>query len=313
MRVLAVAHYYVPENRAGAELMLHSMLRALVDAGHSVTVAVTMVKGAPFDHEGVRVVPGTAPLRDPGFDVVVSHLLEAPRAHAWARRYRKPRVQVIHNTNRQTETSVPLGWDLLVFNSAWISEFYSRHAGDRMVLHPPVDAAAHRTTPGDRVTLVNMIPDKGSEVFYALAERMPDVRFLAVEGGYLKHAQDRRDLPNVEWQDNTGDMRGDVYARTGVLLVPSSYESYGMVGVEALASGIPVVAHPTPGLLESLGDAGVFVDRDDVDGWESAVRGLLGSAPAGPCVDRSDEISASAEEQRAEWVRSIESLGAGRG
>ncbi|MBQ1164075.1 glycosyltransferase, partial [Streptomyces sp. A73] len=45
------------------------------------------------------------------------------------------------------------------------------------------------------------------------------------------------------------------------------------------ASGIPVVAHPTPGLCESLGEAGVFVDRNDLDGYEAVLRKLL-EAPA---------------------------------
>jgi glycosyltransferase involved in cell wall biosynthesis len=53
------------------------------------------------------------------------------------------------------------------------------------------------------------------------------------------------------------------------------YESYGRVAVEAMCSGIPVVAHPTPGLMESLGEAGVFADRDDLDAWEAAVKRLF--------------------------------------
>jgi glycosyltransferase involved in cell wall biosynthesis len=69
-------------------------------------------------------------------------------------------------------------------------------------------------------------------------------------------------------------MRDEVYARTRILLMPSDYESWGRVGVEAVASGIPVIAHPTEGLTESLGPAGTFCDRDNVDVWQKAIEML---------------------------------------
>ena len=48
------------------------------------------------------------------------------------------------------------------------------------------------------------------------------------------------------------------------------------IGLAEIArkSGIPVIAHPTPGLQESLGGAGIFVDRGDIDGWVEAIRRL---------------------------------------
>lgn len=49
--------------------------------------------------------------------------------------------------------------------------------------------------------------------------------------------------------------------------MPSYYESWGRVAVEAMSLGIPVIAHPTPGLKESLGDAGLFANRDSIDQW----------------------------------------------
>jgi len=117
--------------------------------------------------------------------------------------------------------------------------------------------------------------DKGAEVFYELAERLPNQKFLGVQGGYGVQVLD--DLPNVELLEHLPPdrMRDEVYARTRVLLMPSAHESYGRTGVEAMASGIPVIAHPTDGLREALGSAGVFVDRDDIDGWETLLRKLL--------------------------------------
>jgi len=54
--------------------------------------------------------------------------------------------------------------------------------------------------------------------------------------------------------------------------MPSAYESWGRTGIEAAASGIPTIAHPTPGLLESLGKSGTFVARDDIAGYVEAIR-----------------------------------------
>jgi glycosyltransferase involved in cell wall biosynthesis len=65
-----------------------------------------------------------------------------------------------------------------------------------------------------------------------------------------------------------------VYERTRILLMPSAYESYGRVGLEAAASGIPTVAHPAAGIREALGDAALFVDRNDVDRWVEAIGSL---------------------------------------
>jgi glycosyltransferase involved in cell wall biosynthesis len=49
------------------------------------------------------------------------------------------------------------------------------------------------------------------------------------------------------------------YERTGLLLFPSLYEGYGMVAVEALCSGTPVVASDYPAIREGVGDGACIV------------------------------------------------------
>lgn len=52
----------------------------------------------------------------------------------------------------------------------------------------------------------------------------------------------------------------DYYGRTAMLVVPSYYESFGLVGLEAMASARPVVGFSHTGLKETVGDdAGVLV------------------------------------------------------
>ncbi|MGY0063372.1 glycosyltransferase [Streptomyces sp. LZ34] len=92
--------------------------------------------------------------------------------------------------------------------------------------------------------------------------------------------------------------------------MPSVYESYGMAAVEAMCSGIPVIAAPTPGLVESLSWASTFAAGDDLDGWVSTIRHLS-------LRDRWHAASLAARERVAEldprpelaaWVAAIEQL-----
>jgi glycosyltransferase involved in cell wall biosynthesis len=310
MRVVAVAHYGLPANRAGSELMMHELLAALVRAGHTAELIVTEQDGLTVVLDGVTVYQGArhlARLRSENYDVGIAQHKETGRILDWAHRTRRPAVQVVHNTNRLTARFLGRRSALVVYNTHWLHRAHGRRARS-LVVHPPVWGEQHATRRGDMITLVNPIPAKGARTFYRLADQMPDLRFLAVEGGYLRDEQIRRpDLPNVVWQRHTADMRGDVWARTRLLLMPSDYESWGMVGVEAMHSGIPVIAHPTPGLRESLAGAGTFVDRDDIDGWRRAIRQLYGDEDASQRARaRAGELDPRPELEA--WVRAVEAL-----
>jgi len=284
-----------PEHNAGAEHMLVSMLRPLVERGHDVQVWLSRYGKVAkvYEYRGIQVVPLEARLDFPTAvkraHVLVSHLECVPQTASLARGYGRPLVVICHNTHRPTFRDAAAGGTALaVYNSLWMQReaelFFAEYPkgvrpASELIVRPPVFADEYTTKPGKAITLVNCNPEKGGNVLAALARRMPDQQFLAVKGAYGE--QMLPDLPNVEVVEHVDgqQMREQVYARTRVLLMPSSYESWGRAGVEALASGIPVVAHPTPGLCESLGEGGIFVDRNDLDGYEAVLRKLL-STPA---------------------------------
>lgn len=284
-RALALVHLYPPGHNAGAEVMLHTMLRDLVQRGWQVRVLATEYRGEPYTRDGIEV--SRAPIdRDmhahmQWCDVAVTHLDATRKAMSWAR-WGRPLVHVVHNHRQLVFHRVRLERaQLVVWNSEWIRDLHTDWRGDSIIVRPPVSSHEYRVKRSRRgaATLLNLYPPKGSRTFWRLVESMPDHRFLGVRGSY--GGQDVPvDVPrNARVIDNTPNVVDDVYARTRVLLVPSKYESWGRVAVEAMASGIPVIAHPTPGLRESLtspslGGCAIFVDRDDIDGWVEALRSL---------------------------------------
>jgi glycosyltransferase involved in cell wall biosynthesis len=315
-----------PEHNAGAEHMLVSMLRPLVERGHHVQVWLSRYGKAvePYEYRGIQVVPLAARLDFPTAvrkaDVLLSHLECVPHASALARGYGIPLVVVCHNTHRPTFRDVASGGTALaVYNSRWMQReaelFFAEYPKSvrpdaELIVRPPVFAGEYATKPGKAITLVNCNEAKGGKVLAELARRMPEQQFLAVRGAYGE--QILPDLPNVEVVEHVdgASMREKVYARTRVLLMPSSYESWGRAGVEALASGLPVIAHPTPGLCESLGEAGIFVDRNDLDGYEAVLRKLLQPAEyrlaSKRARTRSAELDPTAD--LAAWCDAVEAL-----
>lgn len=65
---------------------------------------------------------------------------------------------------------------------------------------------------------------------------------------------------------------------SNVFVFPSLYESFGMAVVEAMASGLPVVASNIPAMQEVLGDAGILVPSDSAEEIATAVRQILDSS-----------------------------------
>lgn len=136
---------------------------------------------------------------------------------------------------------------------------------------------------GDCITLVNANQNKGVHVFIELARRMPTRKFL----GVLPYYGELRIPPapsNIEWVGFDDDIR-TILRRTRVLLVPSYYESFGRIAVEAMINGIPVLySKPNPnsiypggsteGLESWIGKAAIACERENSEEWIRAIESL---------------------------------------
>jgi glycosyltransferase involved in cell wall biosynthesis len=136
---------------------------------------------------------------------------------------------------------------------------------------------------GDCITLINANLNKGVHQFIDMAKAMPRRKFL----GVLPYYGELRIPPspgNIEWIPFDDDIR-NILKRTRILLVPSYYESFGRVAVEAMINGIPVLyskpaaksVYPggsTEGMEEWIGDAGISCNRDIIQEWTDAIVSL---------------------------------------
>ncbi|MBM6401511.1 D-inositol-3-phosphate glycosyltransferase [Phycicoccus sonneratiae] len=91
----------------------------------------------------------------------------------------------------------------------------------------------------------------------------------------------------------------DWYRAADVVAVPSHSESFGLVAVEAMACGTPVVAANVGGLPTAVGPGGLLVDGHDTADWATA----LGRVALGPETRATLSRRAAEHAQGFGWAR----------
>jgi glycosyltransferase involved in cell wall biosynthesis len=113
------------------------------------------------------------------------------------------------------------------------------------------------------LSVAQMTPRKGIYDFFALAERHPGVRFVWVGGlpysvlskNYARIAALReRAGPNVLFTGYVDRIEAP-YAAADAFFMGSHAETFGLVVLEALASGLPVIARSIPEFREIFGSS----------------------------------------------------------
>ena len=296
MRILSHM-YHLGYGWGGGSVTMCLVLEALRRRGHEITL---LLQRGEFDSAqthggcefGIRDVFSDPPPRQKrdlyeAADIILTQGEATIEALALCANYDKPLVHMIHDEGQLARYKAhPSHVQLALYNAQWVMEAAERKGryDNAMVLYPLIEPAHYRVDEtGDALVLVNCCEEKGGQLFWELARLMPERRFLGVYGGWGWQIIPKPMLPNCEVMDHTLDPR-DIYRQTRIVLMPSQdlgtprtipwTESYGRIGIEAAASGIPTIAHPTPGLMESLGASGTFCDRYDPSQWIEAIRAL---------------------------------------
>ena len=143
-----------------------------------------------------------------------------------------------------------------------------------VVIHPPIYGdppfARYRNFGAGYVTMVNPSAVKGAPVMLALADRFPEYPF-AVLPGWGTTAGDLQEIgkrPNISVLANCRKIE-QVLEKTRVLLMPSLwYEGFGLIVMEAMLRGIPVIASNSGGLVEAKMGTGFVVPAGGIERYE---------------------------------------------
>jgi glycosyltransferase involved in cell wall biosynthesis len=119
---------------------------------------------------------------------------------------------------------------------------------------------------------------RGENEWLVIAGRLNDADRAAARASGLRCG---------EIQASDALLRG-LYRNAAAVLVPSLAEGFGLVAVEAMACGAPVLAADAAALPEAVDGAATLLDPHDASAWAAAIRRLL-----------DDEGEASAARRRA--------------
>lgn len=115
--------------------------------------------------------------------------------------------------------------------------------------------------------------EKNIEAFLSLDT--PGTKYVVGEGPKLEEL--RRRYPQVRFPGpKYGEELARYYAASDVFVFPSRTDTFGLVLLEALASGVPVAAYPVHGPIDVVGDAPVGCLNTDLG---EAVRRALTMSP----------------------------------
>ena len=232
--------------------------------------------------------------------VVTVHATEYGRHQGWVRK--RPQSQ-IHAAERRMVHDADAVLTCSRFMRTHVAEVFGVPAGsittipnglDPRDLEPGVqdlDALRARyASPADRLVLMvgRLVYEKGFhlalEALAPVIERLGGVRFV-VAGSGLAEAELKRQAQQLGLGEHGtflgwvgDDMLHSLYRVANLCIVPSIYEPFGLVALEAMASGCLCVVADTGGLREVVpgdGTVGLRFPPRDAGALEAVLEGIL--------------------------------------
>lgn len=217
-------------------------------------------------------------------------------------------MPVVAHYLRQWDVQSAARVDHFVANSNAVAQrirkYYRR---DAHVIHPPVavDDFDPGHSPGDFYLFVGQLfAYKRADLAVAACTQMNRKLIVIGEGEEEKRLRAMAG-PNVSFLGRASDqVLRDHYANCRALLFPG-LEDFGIVPVEAMASGRPVIAYRAGGALDTVidGQTGIFFDQPSVDSLIGAIEAYEARSDAFPAETLRAHAETFAPEKFLEKMR----------
>ena len=296
MNILLFSHFFYP-SVGGVETISEGLARAWQSRGHTVHV---VTQTALEDHEPLK---GLSVHRNPSFRQMTRLTREADvfvrsghslRSFFWPVLFKTPFLTIHHRPLKPRGNALRDSFEKLI-----------THLGHNVAVSGPVAD----TIPGPTVRIPNtfrpifdQVPDDTKDrqgllfVGRLVSQKGADVALDALsllrERGVhqsLTICGDGPEREALKWQaQNLGlddsvyfqgwtnaESLAQLYSSSEVSLIPSREEAFGIVALESIASGCPVVASNVGGLPEAVGACGVLVGPEQPKRLADAIEKVL--------------------------------------
>lgn len=209
-------------------------------------------------------------------------------------------VRALHPGHAERIVAVPLGLRRPGSPTPSTDAARGRHlaGGDRYVLALGT-VEPRKDLPG-LVAAFDRLADTDPELRLVLAG--PDgIGAEALTSARRSARHDRR-IVRLGWVDD--DQRLALLRGASVVAYASRYEGFGLVPLEALAAGTPVVATAVGAIPEVLGDGGLLVPSGDVDALDEALARVLSDDALAAGLVAEGQVRVDAHP----WERTVDGL-----
>lgn len=280
MKILLISTTAFPVSSSShypTEKLIYQLAQGLQQRGHQVTVAATTESVVPEGVELLPTIPSVAAptaqsdalahriVRDmfPAFDIIHDHSHFLYSYLYKANQPALPLCATLHGWQQFTTPPTRVLYPNFVCLSQKQAESYQLACGvNCRVVRPAVDINEFRFSAekGDRLLFLSpIIPEKGALQAIDIARRakvpldVAGIDRFTPDVGYVHRCMDSCDGSQIKyWGQVDQGQRKRFLAEAKALIFPAVNEPFGLVGLEALASGTAIICLKGSGIEETV-------------------------------------------------------------